>query len=166
MLNRILRMAGLFAVVLLLTAPARAQSSPSPDALAAAKELLEAQDMAEQFKSLMPMIMKNLKPAMVQGRADLERDYDTIVPILLEGFQARISELSEAIAIVYSNNFSADELRAVTAFYKSPVGRNFLQKTSAITGQTLAVTQKFAQSVAGDMQKRIIEELRKKGHTL
>jgi hypothetical protein len=165
MLNRLFRMASLFAVVLLLTAPARAQS-PSPDALAAAKELLAAQDMAEQFKSLMPMIMRNLKPAMVQGRADLERDYDTIVPILLEGFQARISELSEAIAIVYANNFSADELRAVTAFYKSPVGRNFLQKTSAITAQTLAATQKFAQSVAGDMQKRIIEELRKKGHTL
>jgi len=165
MLNRLFRMAGLFAVVLLLTAPARAQS-PSPDALAAAKELLEAQDMAEQFKNLMPMIMKNLKPAMVKGRPELERDYDTIVPILLEGFQARISELSEAIAIVYANNFSADDLRGVTAFYKSPVGRNFLQKTSAITGQTLAVTQKFAQSVAGDMQKRIIEELRKKGHTL
>jgi hypothetical protein len=165
MLNRLFRMAGLFAVVLLLTAPARAQS-PSPDALAAAKELLEAQDMAEQFKSLMPMIMENLKPAMVKGRPELERDYDTIVPILLEGFQARISELSEAVAIVYANNFSAAELRGVTAFYRSPVGRNFLQKTSAITAQTLAVTQKFAQSVAGDMQKRITEELRKKGHTL
>jgi hypothetical protein len=164
MLNRLFRIAGPFLAVLLLTAPVRGQS-PSPDALAAAKELLAAQDMPEQFKSLMPMLMKNLKPAMVKGRPELERDYDTIVPILLEGFQARIGELSQSIAIVYANNFSVDDLRAITAFYKSPVGRNFLQKMTAIGGQTTAIMQKFAQSVAGEMEKRINEELRKKGHT-
>jgi hypothetical protein len=32
--------------------------------------------------------------------------------------------------------------------------------------QTMTVGQKFGQSVAADMQKRMIEELRKKGHTL
>lgn len=165
MLNRLFRMAGLFAAVLLLTAPARAQS-PSPESTAAAKELLNTMNLAEQFKALMPMIMKNMKPALVQGRTDLDRDYDVIVPILLEGFQARIGELIDAVAVIYAGNFSAEELRAVAGFYKTPVGQKFLQKTPALMQQTMAAGQQFGQSVAADMQKRMIEELRKKGHAL
>jgi hypothetical protein len=165
MSNRLFRTAGLFAVVLLLVTPARAQS-PSPDALAAAKELVTTMNLAEQFKALMPMIMKNLKPAIVQGRNDVDRDYEAMAPILLEGFQARMGELSEAVAIIYSSNFSADDLRAVSAFYKTPAGRKLLEKTPFVAQQTMAAGQKFGQSVAADMQKRIIEELRKKGHSL
>jgi hypothetical protein len=165
MLNRLFRIAGLFAAVLLLTAPARAQS-PSPDSTAAAKELVNTMNLADQFKTVMPMIMKNLKPALVQGRSDLDRDYDVTVPILLEGFQARIGELIDAVAVIYAGNFSAEELRAVTAFYKTPAGQKFLLKTPALMQQTMAAGQQFGQSVAADMQKRMIEELRKKGHTL
>jgi hypothetical protein len=165
MSNRLFRMVGLLAAVLLLTASARAQS-PSPESTAAAKELINTINLADQFKNLMPMIMKNLKPAIVQGRSEIDRDYDAMVPVLLEASQARIGELIEAVAIIYSSNFSAEELRAVTAFYKTPVGQKFLQKQPFMMQQTMTVGQKFGQSVAADMQKRMIEELRKKGHTL
>ena len=165
MLNRLFRMVGLLAVILLLTTPARAQS-PSPESTAAAKELATTMKLTEQFKTMMPLIMKNLKPVLVQGRSDLDRDYDVLVPILLEGFQARIGELVDAVAVIYASNFSAEELRAVTAFYKTPAGQKFLQKTPAVMQQTMAAGQQFGQSAAADMQKRMIEELRKKGHTL
>ena len=165
MSDRLFRMVGLLAAVLLLTAPARAQS-PSPESTAAAKELINTINLADQFKNLMPMIMKNLKPAIVQGRSEVDRDYDAMVPVLLEASQARIGELIEAVAIIYSSNFSAEELRAVIAFYKTPVGQKFLQKQPFMMQQTMTVGQKFGQSVAADMQKRMIEELRKKGHTL
>jgi uncharacterized protein len=165
MSNRLFRMVGLLATVLLLTAPARAQS-PSPESTAAAKELINTINLADQFKNLMPMIMKNLKPAIVQGRSEVDRDYDAMVPVLLEASQARIGELIEAVAIIYSSNFSAEELRAVIAFYKTPVGQKFLQKQPFMMQQTMTVGQKFGQSIAADMQKRMIEELRKKGHSL
>jgi hypothetical protein len=164
-LKRLFQTMGLFAAVFLVLAPARAQS-PSADAVAAAKELVNTMNLTEQFKAMMPMLMKNLKPAIVQGRAEVDRDYDALVPILLEGFESRMGELSDAVAIVYSVNFSADELRAVTAFYKTSAGQKFLQKTPVVMQQTMTAGQKFGQSVAADMQKRMIEELRKKGHTL
>ena len=74
--------------------------------------------------------------------------------------------MSEAFAILYSSNFSAEELRAVTAFYKTPVGQKYLQKQPALAQQSMTVGQQFGQSIAADLQKRMIEELRKKGHTL
>ena len=170
MLHRLLRVTGLLVVVMALAAPlARAQTAaptPSPEALAVAKELVATIHLADQFKALMPTIMKGLKPAIVQGRSDVDRDYDALTPVLLEGFQARYDELSEAIAIIYANNFTPDDLQGLIAFYKSPVGQKFLQKTPVVTQQSLLAGQKFGQSVAADLKQRIIEELRKKGHDL
>ena len=170
MLHRLLRVTGLLVVVMMLAAPpARAQTAaptPSPESLAVAKELVATIHLADQFKALMPTIMKGLKPAIVQGRSDVDRDYDALTPVLLEGFQARYDELSEAIAIIYANNFTPDDLHGLIAFYKSPVGQKFLQKTPVVTQQSLLAGQKFGQSVAADLKQRIIEELRKKGHDL
>ncbi|PAY09453.1 MULTISPECIES: DUF2059 domain-containing protein [Bradyrhizobium] len=170
MLHRLLRVTGLLVVVMLSAVPlARAQNAApasSPEALAVAKELVTTIHLVDQFKALMPTILKSLKPAIVQGRTDVDRDYDAVTPVLLESFQTRFSELSDAMAIIYANNFTPDELRGLIAFYKSPVGQKLLAKTPAVTQQSLIAGQKFGQSVGVDMKQRVIEELRKKGHDL
>jgi hypothetical protein len=170
MLHRLLRVTGILVVVMWLAAPlARAQTaapSPSPDALATARELITTIRFVDQFKALMPALMTTLKPAIVQGRSEVARDYDALVPVMLEAFQARFSELSEAVAIVYANNFTADDLRALIAFYKTPVGQKFLAKTPTLTQQSMLAGQKFGQSVSAELSQRMIEELRKKGHTI
>ena len=67
---------------------------------------------------------------------------------------------------IYASNFSAEDLRAATAFYRTPAGQKFLEKTPLVTQQTMAAGQKFGQSVGADAQQRMIEEMRNKGHTL
>ena len=51
---------------LLAALPARAQS-PSPDAIAAAQELMTAMKATDQIKAILPLVMQSLKPAIVQG---------------------------------------------------------------------------------------------------
>jgi uncharacterized protein len=165
--HRLFPLTALLVAVLLFNAPARGQSpSPSPEALAAAKELVTTINVSNQFKTLMPILMQNLKPAIVQGRSAVERDFDAMMPVMLDAAQSRIGELSDALAIVYASNFSADELRTVTAFYRTPLGQKYLQKQPLLAQQTMTVGQQFGKSIAADLQKRIIEELRKKGHDL
>jgi hypothetical protein len=170
MTGRFVRIAGPLLAALLFSLPAaRAQTaapSPSPEALAVARELVTTMRLIEQFKAMMPMILKTLKPAMVQGRSDVERDYDAMTPVLLDSFQSRYDELSEAVAIIYSSNFTADDLRALIAFYKTPTGQKFVQKTPVVMQESMAAGQRFGKSVAGDLQKRMTDELRKKGHNL
>lgn len=122
--------------------------------------------LVDRFKALMPTIMKSLKPSIVQGRSDVERDYDALTPVLLDGFLARFDEMSEAVAIIYANNFTPDDLRALIAFYKTPVGQKFLAKSSLVAQQQLLAAERFGQSVAVELQQRMREELRKKGHNL
>ena len=155
----------ILAAALLHGGPAATQT-PSPDALAAAKELIVTMRAADQLKNLFPVIMQQLKPAIVQGRPQVEKDYDAIMPALVDGMLARSNELVELMAIVYARNFTAAEIREVTAFYRGPAGQKFLEKMPAITQESMQAGQKWGQTVAGEMRGRIIEELRKRGHNI
>jgi uncharacterized protein len=159
------RIAGLLVVTFLLVAPGRAQS-PNPDAEAAARELVNTMKLADQFKAVLPAIVQQLKPAIVQNRPDIERDFDAFMPVLQDRMGARIGELVNAVVLIYANNFAAAELRELTAFYNTPTGQKFLQKTPVVTQQTMLAGQKFGQSAAADAQKQMLEELRSKGHAL
>lgn len=145
--------------------PACAQA-PSPDALAAAKELVVTMRAADQLKTLFPMILQQLKPAIAQGRPEVERDYDVAMPEIVAAANARMTEFVDAIATVYAAHFTAGELRQIGDFYKGPVGQKFLQNMPKIMQDSMAVGQKFGESLAGDMRGRMIEELRKKGHKI
>ena len=101
----------LAAVVLLALGRPAAAQTVSPEASAAAKELVEAMRATDQLKALMPMLMQQLKPAIVQGRAEVERDYDQMVPEMLALVDARMGEFVGSIAIIYASHFDADELR-------------------------------------------------------
>ena len=83
------RMGFLLALVTicLTPVPARAET-PSPESIASAKELVVTIKLGEQFTNLMPTIMTTLKPAIVQGRANVERDYDAMIPMLLQSSKA------------------------------------------------------------------------------
>ena len=110
--------------------------------------------------------MKNLKPAIVQGRPEVERDYDAIMPLLIAGMGSRVTEIIDEITALYARNFTPEELREVAAFYRGPTGQKFLQKQPVILQDSMAIGQKFGQSVATEMQSRIVEELRKRGHKI
>jgi uncharacterized protein len=155
----------ILAATLLCGGPAATQA-PAPDALAAAKELVMTMRAADQLKNLLPVIMQQLKPAIVQGRPQVEKDYDAIMPALVEGMLARSGELIDLMADVYARNFTAAEIRQISAFYRGPVGQKFLEKMPAITQESMAAGQKWGQTVAGEMRGRIIEELRKRGHNI
>jgi hypothetical protein len=154
------------AVCLLFAAlPARAQA-PSPEAMAAAHDLIVTMRAADYFKAIMPAIMQNMKPAIVQNRPEVERDYDAVMPLLLEGMNARVNEIIDQIAAIYARNFTAEELREVTAFYRGPTGQKFVQKLPAITQESMVVGQRFGQAIGGEIRARMIDELRKRGHNI
>jgi hypothetical protein len=163
--KRWLAMAGVVAWTVLSAAPALPQT-PSAEALAAARELVTAMKLDDQYKTLLPMIMQTLKPAIVQGRPQVERDYDAIMPGLLAAVHARLSELVEASAALYAGNFTAEELRDVAAFYRGPTGQKLLQKQPSILQQSMALGQKFGESAFADLRERMIQELRKRGHNI
>ena len=72
------RMIGLVAllVLLVLQAPSARAQAALPQALA--NELLETMHYKEQVSAILPGIMKAMKPSVVQGRAEIDREYDVL----------------------------------------------------------------------------------------
>jgi len=145
--------------------PARSQTA-SPDAIAAARELLVTLGGADQIKATMVIVMKNLKPAIVQNRLEAERDFDAMLPLILESFNTRMNEVIDQIAAVYARTFTADELREAVAFYRGPTGQKIVQKLPALLQESMAVGQRFGQSIGNELRDRMMDELRKRGHNI
>ncbi|HVX75674.1 MAG TPA: DUF2059 domain-containing protein [Bradyrhizobium sp.] len=161
----IARIAAPLVLALLLIAPVQAQS-PDAESEAAAKELVSIIKVGDQFKALLPLILQQLKPAIVQNRADVERDYDALVPIIQDKMMARITDLEGSIVAVYAGNFSAAELHDLIAFYKTPTGQKLLEKTPLIAQQTMAAGRKFGEVAGREAHQEMVDELRKKGHSI
>jgi len=160
--------AGFLAVCLFVSTPAASQT-PSPEATAAARELVVAMRAAEQFKAVLPIIMQQLKPVITQGRPEVARDFDAVLPALQEVVNTRgdaMVTLIDGIVAVYARNFTVDEMRQITAFYQQPIGQKLLEKMPVVAQESMTVGQQWGQSIAGELQRLVTEELRKRGHRL
>jgi hypothetical protein len=152
-------------VMLLLPGMASAQA-PSPEARAVARELIATSRAADHVQQLFPSIVNLMKPAIVQGRPQVEKDFDAFAPLLLQSLKGRMDELIEEIVVVYATNFTVAEMKDIMAFYKGPAGQKFLAKAPIIAQQSMAAGQKLGAQIGREIQTRMIEELKKKGHNI
>ena len=156
----------IIASMLLLPICASPAQTPSPDAMTAARSLVTTMKLSDQYKALLPAILLTLKPALVQDRPEIERDYDAMMPMIVDAFGSYYAAMINDIATVYANNFTVGELRQIDALYRQPVGQEFLEKAQAITQQSNQVGQDASRKAAEDLRTRLTEALRQKGHKL
>jgi uncharacterized protein len=161
-------MTGFIALCLMGGGPAAAQPAtpPTQDALAAARELVQVARATDQLKLILPSIIQALKPAVVQGRPEVEKDFDAFAPALLDNMNARLPEFAAEIVLIYARNFTPEEMRQMTTFYRTPVGQKLLEKLPTVTQESMRVGQAWGQRIGAEVQNRMIEELRKKGHNI
>jgi hypothetical protein len=70
----------------------------------------------------------------------------------------------DAAASVYANNFTADELREIEAFYSRPAGKKFLERSQAIAQQTTQVGEQTGRKASDALRARLTELLRQTAH--
>ena len=154
----------IIASMLLLTICASPAQTPSPDAMTAARSLVTTMKLSDQYKALLPAILLTLKPALVQDRPEIERDYDAMMPMIVDAFGSYYAAMINDIATVYANNFTVGELRDIEAFYRQPVGQKLLEKSQALVQQSNQVGQDVSRKATEDLRARLTEALRQKGH--
>ena len=158
--------AAILAFSVLAAGPLQAQSpppAPPPAAnLAAARELIQVMKATDQFKALLPTIFEGLKPAFVQGRPEVAKEYDAIMPIIIEGASQRLAGFADLLAGIYARNFSVDELHDLSAFYRSPTGQKLITRQPVIARASMLAGQQFGQAMVADLKEKIAEELKKR----
>ena len=158
--------ATIIGVLLLFSISVAPAQTPSPEAVSAARKLVDTLKLSDQFKAQLPVILLNIKPVVVQGRPEIERDYDAMTTTIADAYTPHFNAMVDAAATVYANNFTVEELREIEAFYRRPAGQKLLQKSQAITQQGIQIGQDASRKAAEDLRMRLTDLLRQKGHKM
>jgi uncharacterized protein len=162
MSGRWLIIAGIF---LGLTCSAGAEA-PSREALSAARSLVMTLKLEDRYKALLPAILLSLKPALVQDRPEIERDYDAMSAMVADVYTPFFNAMLDNSAMIYASTFTIDEMRQIEAFYRQPAGQKFLQAQPAIVQQSTEAAQEISRKASDEIRARLTEALRQKGHKL
>jgi len=143
---------------------AAAAQAPSPEALAAARSLVAAMKLPEQYKAMLPTILLGIKPALVQDRPEIERDYEAMAATVSDAYTPFYNAMIDGVATLYANAFTISELRQIEAFYRSEAGQKFLEKAPALVQQREIIVQEVSRKAADELKARLTDSLRQKGH--
>ena len=129
-----------------------AEQKNSPEKLAVF-EMFEAQGMREQMDQIRGVMLANqLKetPELTGCLYELSRFYSQCA-----GFDV----LKDDLAAIYLKHFTLDEIRQITAFYRSPVGK----KMRSVSGAILVEANELSRRRLEAGVPKFLEELKKKG---
>jgi len=162
------RAARLATVVLALSAApgAFAQQNPSPAALAEAKELITITGATDLFNPLIAGVIEQAKLLYLQQNPQLAGDLNEIAAKMRSDLQPRFSELTGEVAKLYATHFTAQELKDILVFYKSPSGQKLLKAQPAVIDGSMRFAQNWANKLSDEVVAKMRDELKKKGHAM
>jgi hypothetical protein len=148
-----------------LVAPAAAQS-PSPAAVAAAKELLVLKGATSMFEPLLPGVVDRMRMVFLQQNPTLAKDLSEVATSLKTELAVRVAELQEEAAKVYASKFTEQELKEILAFYRTPLGKKVVEEDPKILDQTLAMADQWLKKLENEVLSKMRAQMKKKGHDL
>lgn len=174
-------MMSLFAASLLLAAaPAQAASPPppvmmppppvaavssipqTPEHLALADTLVEVAQVSQAQMKMVPQVVEMLMPMMVRGN---EAHAEEVRTILREEFVSIFAlhqkDFARASRDAFARHLSDQELRDLTAFYRTPTGQHLIEVQPIIMAEGMSAGQDIGRRAAMDAMPHIIERMLK-----
>jgi uncharacterized protein len=147
------------AFVLIVQLPVLAQE-PTAEHLAAAREAITALHATEQFDAILPNAAQGLKVSLIQTAPNLQDIISATVDETALSMVGRRTDLEREAAKIYANNFSIEELQAISAFYNSPAGTKLLEAGPEATRELLRAAEIWSNGVSRDLTVQVDEALK------
>ncbi len=157
--------AALTCALILSGAPANAQS-PSPGAIAVAKELIAAKGATQMFDPVVPGVIETAKNMFLRTNPSLSKDLNEVAAALHTEYANKRAEVETILARTYAEKMTENELRDALAFYKSPLGQKLIIVEPQVLEQGMSSVQTWADGFSEEVLGKIRAEMKKRGHTL
>ena len=141
---------------------ARAEDAPSLEALRAAQELsamVSRDTIAQMSAAMTAQIWPN-----IEGSLASKIDAATLAELRTEferSVAAIANETMKSSPAVYARNFSAQELREIVAFYRTPTGAKALHVMPKVMGDVMAQMGPRVQAFQQDLNAKMVAILEK-----
>jgi len=139
---KILNLRSLFCLSVLLVASffVRAQTEPSDADIVKMQQL---NGSADAMFSQIVMQFKSIKPGVTDEQwAAVKKDV----------YDVEVAELNKQLIPVYKKHFTQDEVKAIIAFYETPVGKKLAEQTPLITVESMQFTQTWGMGLFSKIQ--------------
>lgn len=141
-----------FSLVILCITATQAQSN---DAYSnELKKMFELSGSEETYKAVITQMMGMIKMQYSQIPADVMKELEK------EFLNTSMSDLAKELTPVYKKHLSLEDLKGLIAFYETPLGKKYAQKTPAIMQESMAVGQRWGMSIG----TKFAEQLKAKGY--
>jgi uncharacterized protein len=161
-----LSMAAVPAVAQDTAPPPPAELQVEPERLAAARDLLQATNTEAQFTTVIPMMFGQLKQSMPPAGPKMQEELDKVFDEVQKQFIERRNEVLDQIAVLYAQKFSAEEMKALADFYRSPIGQKFIAAMPELTAEAMKMGNIWGRNIAMDAERKVREEMRRRGFQL
>jgi len=174
----------LSAVAAFAAFPSLALAAPGvdPQATAAVKAMFDAMEMRKnmtqmnaQMQQTMPAMMRQQMTAAIQADpkmspekksealAKLEKELPGMSQTLGKVFSdpALVDEMIDAMVPLYAENYTVAEIKQLTAFYQSPVGRKMMALTPRLTSEGMMAGQRIMMPRIGKVMQDMAKEVQK-----
>jgi uncharacterized protein len=148
-----------------LQSPASAQQ-PSANSIALAKEIIALKGSAHMFDSVVPNLVDKTKVMLLQTNPSLGKELDEVAAKLRTELAPRGSELLDQMAKLYAAAFTEQELKEITTFYKSPVGKKISLAEPRILEEAFNQVDVWNDKFAEEIIAKMRAEMRKRGHPI
>jgi len=78
----------------------------------------------------------------------------------LEMNKVALDQIVDLVLPVYQKHFSEDDIKGIIAFYKTPIGQKFAEKTPIVTQESMAAGQVWGKSIG----EKVVKSLQEKGY--
>lgn len=134
----------------------------TPAHLTLADELVEAMQVNRQQMALVPQLVEMVLPLVIRGN---EAHADQLRAILRDEyskmFASRQQDMVRATRDAFARNLNDDDLKTVTAFYRSTAGRHLVEVQPTITAESMREGEEIGRRAAMDAMPFILERMRK-----
>jgi len=149
---------------------ASAQTKPPPTPTLAelllAKELIELKGATMAFDALVPGIIEYHKNSLLQINPNLSKDLNQVAQQLTKELTPRRAEMQQALARVYAQHFTEQELKDALAFYKTPLGKKLIAEEPKALEASMKAADDWSKKFAEEVVTKMRAEMRKRGHTM
>jgi hypothetical protein len=150
----------LAAAGLLAALPSRADPAAGREAEALLALTESGGGGAEMMGLMRARMIEIIKAAGAKSEADAAAIVDQL---LMPDFEKALPDLEHQVAAIWAEKLSADDLRAVAAFYRTEAGQHLLKAMPEISAKTMAAGLAWGQQVARAAVEHHAAELEARG---
>ena len=159
-----LRAAALSAALLMGGYAASASADEiTPSHLAAALEAINAANIPQGFDAVLPRLAGQVEDSFIRARPDLHTQITQTVDATALQLADRKNDLNNDVARIFAKVYTEDELKVLSAFYKSSAGQKSLKQSPQISKDTVAAVDQWANRVGSELLDKSREALKAQG---